>query len=124
MNPFICNQDQNSNKIIKKIPKGKSITKQQAVKVIKSFMKNFLIHKRWYKNIKPYIQAIVLYGSVAKEMSRPDSDIDFLIFVPLEVEKKYTSGEYFYNYGNFEINIVLRSIERLRSEERRVGKEC
>lgn len=32
----------------------------------------------------------------------------------MAVEEKYTKGEYFYNFQGHEINIVLRSIERLR----------
>jgi len=55
-----------------------------------------------------------LYGSVAKGTNRGDSDIDILLIVPLEVEQTYTSGEYFYTYQGNVINIVLRSIERLR----------
>jgi len=34
--------------------------------------------------------------------------------LPLGIEQKYTVGEYFYNYKDISINIVLRSIEKLR----------
>ena len=64
------------------------ITKQKAVKLIKEFLKE-LDKKKWYINIKPYIKAILLYGSVAKGTNREDSDIDILIFVPLKIEQKY-----------------------------------
>jgi len=71
------------------------------------------------KEIKPYIKAIVFYGSTAKGLNRADSDLDILIFVPLKIETKYTEGEYSYRYHHREINIVLRSIERLR----KLGRE-
>ncbi len=93
---------------------SKPITKKQAVKIIKEFILKELVHKKWYENIKPHIKAIVLYGSTAKGINRLDSDIDFLIFVPLKIEKKFTKGEYFYDFNGREINVVLRSIERLR----------
>lgn len=34
--------------------------------------------------------------------------------MPLTLEERYTQGEYFYYYDGREINIVIRSIERLR----------
>src|SRR3989344_6666240 len=95
------------------------LKKQKAIKLIKEFLKE-LNKKKWYINIKPHIKAILLYGSVAKGTNREDSDIDILIFVPLKIEKKYTKGEYFYEFKDrqmnkvYEMNIVLRSIERLR----------
>ena len=92
----------------------KRINKTEALKLVRSFIEKELINEKWYLNIKPHVKAMVLYGSVAKELNRPDSDIDFLIFVPLEIEEKYTSGEYFFTFENYEINIVLRSIELLR----------
>jgi predicted nucleotidyltransferase len=61
-----------------------------------------------------HIKAVVLYGSVAKGTNRPDSDIDILLFVPLRIEEARTCGEYFYEHKGQTINIVLRSIERLR----------
>jgi predicted nucleotidyltransferase len=51
---------------------------------------------------------------VAKETNRPDSDIDILLIMPLDIEEKYTMGEYFYDYREQKINIVIRSIEKLR----------
>ncbi len=92
----------------------KKINKNKAVTLIKEFIKNSLSKEEWYQNIKPHIKAIILYGSVAKGTNCQNSDIDFLIILPLEIEKKYTKGEYVYHYKNQEINIVLRSIERLR----------
>lgn len=90
------------------------ITKEQAIELSKNFVEHFLPGVEWYKNIQPHIVGILLYGSVAKETHRPDSDIDILIIVPLEIEGKYTEGEYFYDYHGHTINIVLRSIERMR----------
>lgn len=90
------------------------IDKTLAIKIIKSFINKELVNKDWYKNCLPHIKAILLYGSVAKGTNKPDSDIDVLIILPLKIEEKFTKGEYFYNYKNHEINIVLRSIEKLR----------
>ena len=92
----------------------KKVSKRVAILLIKRFIAEELTRKLWFKKIKPFVKAIVLYGSVAKGLNRPDSDIDFLIFVPLRIEKKFTKGEYFYSFENRTMNIVLRSIERLR----------
>jgi predicted nucleotidyltransferase len=94
--------------------KRKKITKKEAIRIIKEFIPEILEKENWYGKIKEYIKAVVLYGSVAKGKNRPDSDIDFLIILPLEIEEKYTKGEYFFQFNNREINIVLRSIETLR----------
>ena len=90
------------------------INKNQAIKIAKDFLKKELEKEDWFIRVKPFVKAFVLYGSVAKETNKPDSDIDILIILPLEQEKKYTKGEYFYDYKNQKINIVLRSIEKLR----------
>ena len=90
------------------------LTRSQALDIIKDFQTE-LEQKPWFKSIKPYLKASLLYGSVAKGTNKPDSDIDMLLIVPLEVEQKYTAGEYSYDFKGTEINIVLRSIERLRS---------
>ena len=82
---------------------------------IRDFIQSTLPQEPWYNSIKEHIKAIILYGSVAKGTNKPDSDVDFLIIVPLEIEKKYTAGEYVYRFKNQEINIVLRSIEHLRT---------
>jgi predicted nucleotidyltransferase len=92
----------------------KKLIKTKAIQIIKEFIDSMLVKEEWYKNIQKKIKAIVLYGSVSKGTNRPDSDIDILIFVPLAIEEKYTKGEYFYDFNGHEINIVLRSIERLR----------
>lgn len=89
-------------------------TKPQAIRIAKQFINDELPGKAWYRQAKPYIKAILLYGSMAKGTNRPDSDIDLLIFMPIETEEKYTTGEYVYPYKGYEINIVIRSIERLR----------
>ncbi|MFH1211991.1 MAG: nucleotidyltransferase domain-containing protein, partial [Candidatus Woesearchaeota archaeon] len=91
----------------------------EAIDILHDFIKTELNSKEWYSKIKPHVKAIVFYGSSAKGTNRPDSDIDALIFVPLEIEKKYTEGEYSYEFQGHEVNIVLRSIERLRI----LGKE-
>ena len=88
--------------------------KENAIKVVNEFIGNRIELEKWYQDIKPYLKAIVLYGSVAKGTNRKDSDIDVLFVLPIEIEKKYTEGEYFYKYKGREINIVIRSIEKLR----------
>ncbi len=89
------------------------ISKKEAVVLLKLFIDEFLPKEKWYQNIQPHIEAIVLFGSVTKGLNRPDSDIDLLIFVPLGIENKYAKGEYFFKFKDREFNIVLRSIERL-----------
>ncbi|HEY8999216.1 MAG TPA: nucleotidyltransferase domain-containing protein [Candidatus Saccharimonadales bacterium] len=91
-----------------------SLTKAQAIQISRQFIAKGLRNEQWYLHAQAYVKAIVLYGSTAKGLNRPDSDIDLLIFLPLAVEQQYTSGEYFYNFAGHEINIVIRSIERLR----------
>ena len=91
----------------------KFITKKQAIELIKKFIEFELVNELWYQNVKEDVSAIVLYGSVAKGTNREDSDIDILFFLPLEIEEKYTTGEYVYQFEEKEINIVIRSIERL-----------
>ena len=90
------------------------ITRKEAITLIKEFVKEVLSREEWYKNIESEIKAIVWYGSVAKGLNRADSDIDFYIILPLEFEEKFTVGEYFYHFEGREINIALRSIERMR----------
>ena len=90
------------------------INKTEAIKIAKDFLKTELEKEDWFIKVKPFVKAFVLYGSVAKETNKPDSDIDILIILPLEQEKKNTKGEYVYDYKSFKINIVLRSIEKLR----------
>ncbi len=90
------------------------ISKEQAIEIVKQFIDDILPNERWYKAVQPYIVAILLYGSVARGTNKPTSDIDILVILPLETEEKYTTGEYFYNYQEQKINIVLRSVERLR----------
>ena len=90
------------------------IDKKQAVKIAKSFIKDILYHESWYQTVRPLIKATLLYGSVAKDTDKAGSDIDILVILPLEAEKKHTVGEYFYDYQGHKINIDLRSIERLR----------
>lgn len=92
----------------------KKLTKKEAINIIKEYIRRELMNKVWYKKIKPYVKAIVFYGSTAKELNRPDSDIDLLIFIPLAIELQYTKGEYSSMFKKREINIVIRSIERLK----------
>ena len=91
------------------------INKKQAIKIAKDFLEVELEKENWFIEVKPSVKAFILYGSVAKGTDKPDSDIDILLILPLEQEKKYTEGEYFYDYKGFKINIVLRSIEKLRN---------
>lgn len=82
--------------------------------MLKDFIREELPEKEWYKNISPHVKAMILYGSTAKGLNRADSDVDMLIIIPLAIEEKYTKGEYVYLFREQEINIVLRSLERLR----------
>jgi predicted nucleotidyltransferase len=95
------------------------VNRNEAVSILKRYITSALIKNEWYKHIKPYVKAIVFYGSTAKGLNRPDSDLDMLIFAPLKIEEEYTKGEYSYQFEGREVNIVLRSIERLR----KLGKE-
>ena len=90
------------------------ITKSAAIMIFDRFKQEVLVKETWYQHVAPNIKAIVLYGSVAKGLNRDNSDIDILLIVPLKLEERYTTGEYLYTYKNQEINIVLRSVERLR----------
>lgn len=90
------------------------ISKSESLQLIKDFLDSDFKQEEWFKSIREYIKAIVLYGSIAKGMNTTDSDIDVLVILPLDMEEKYTKGEYFYKYKNYEINIVCRSIEKLR----------
>lgn len=90
------------------------INQKQAIKIYRQFLKDVLGNENWYKNVSSHIKASLLYGSVAKGTNREDSDIDILLILPLEIEEKFTNGEYVYNYQSHEVNIVLRSIEKLR----------
>lgn len=91
------------------------ITKFEAIQLIEESLENNLKKEEWFKNVKDYIKGIILYGSVSKETNHSDSDVDVLVVLPLEIEEKYTQGEYVYTYKNFDINIVCRSIEKLRT---------
>jgi predicted nucleotidyltransferase len=91
------------------------LNKEKALEIIKDFVKEILPSEAWYQNITQHIKAIILYGSVAKGTNRSDSDIDILMILPLGIEKKYTKGEYCYKYQHQEINIVMRSEERIES---------
>jgi predicted nucleotidyltransferase len=90
------------------------INKDQAIGIAKDFLKTELEKEGWFIEIKPSIKAFVLYGSMAKGTNKSDSDVDIMVILPLEQEEKYTKGEYFYDYKGFKVNIVLRSIEKLR----------
>lgn len=91
------------------------ISKPEALQLVKEFLDGNFKQEEWFKNVQEYSKAIVLYGSVAKGANTVDSDIDVLVILPLEIEEKYTQGEYMYMYRNYEINIVCRSIEQLRN---------
>lgn len=90
------------------------LSQSTAIELYKEFLCANLQNENWFQEIKEYIYATLLYGSVAKGTNREDSDIDILMIVPLAIEERYTGGEYFYKFQNQEINIVLRSIEKLR----------
>ncbi|MFH0905586.1 MAG: nucleotidyltransferase domain-containing protein [bacterium] len=88
--------------------------RSEAVGLIKKFVAERLPQEDWYQVIQSEIKAVIFYGSRAKESNRPDSDIDILLIVPLSVEQAHTEGEYVFEYDGWKINIVLRSIEKLR----------
>lgn len=90
------------------------MNKKETIVLSRRFLKDDLPGLKWYQDVKSSVKAIILYGSVAKGASRPGSDIDLLFILPLKIEKKYTEGEYFYNFESKKINIVIRSIEKLR----------
>jgi len=90
------------------------INPEQAIKVYKNFVNDVLKNENWHKNISHFIKAEILYGSITKGTNRENSDIDILLILPIEIEEKFTKGEYFFMYQGYEINIVLRSIEKLR----------
>lgn len=81
---------------------------------LQDFLETRISQETWYLDIKDYLKAVILYGSRAKGTNRPDSDIDLLFILPIEIEEKYTTGEYFVKYADYEFNIVMRSIEKLR----------
>lgn len=88
---------------------------EEFINLTRSFLNEGISGELWYQNIKDHILAIILYGSTAKGTRRTDSDIDLLFILPIEIEEKYTEGEYFINYGGYQFNIVMRSIEGLRN---------
>lgn len=85
-----------------------------AISLVKEFLAERLPQAGWFQQIQPELKAVIFYGSRAKETNRKDSDVDILLIVPLAVEEEYTTGEYVFSYGGYEVNIVLRSIEKLR----------
>jgi len=93
---------------------ARNLSKSEAIEVVESFLVQRLNHEGWYQNISKEIYAILLYGSAAKGLNTEKSDIDVMILLPLEAEKKFTDGEYFYNFRGQTVNVVLRSIEKLR----------
>ncbi len=90
------------------------LDRSNAITILKDYIKTDLPKLDWFNQVKKDLKAIVFYGSTAKELNRPDSDLDMLMFMPLEIETQYTKGEYLYTYQGREINLVIRSIERLR----------
>ncbi len=101
-------------RLISKVAMQTKLTKAEALKIVRRFVDEELPKFTWYQQTRSRIKATALYGPTAKGMNRPDSDIDILIFMPLAEEEMHTTGEYFYSFQNREINIVIRSIERLR----------
>ena len=90
------------------------LSKQKALEIVNQFLDKEIVLEKWYQDVKPHLKAIILYGSVAKGTNREDSDIDIIFILPIEIEEKYTKGEYSYKYQDQEINIVIRSIEGLK----------
>jgi len=92
------------------------VTKKEAIVVLKEFIALILVNEEWYKSCVNVIELIILYGSVAHQTNRIDSDIDIALFMPLDYEHRFTKGEYFYNFEGYEINIVIKSTERLHAQ--------
>ena len=93
----------------------KKLTRSEAIEIVKEFVSGPLEEEEWFVNIKPFVKAVIFYGSTSKELNRPDSDLDILLIVPIDTEEKYApAGEYYFNYKGREIDVVLRSIEKLR----------
>lgn len=90
------------------------VSKEESILIANEFIGNELKEEKWFQDIEKYIKAIIFYGSRAKRTNREDSDIDLLVILPLEIEKKYTKGEYAFDFKGLEVNIVMRSIEKLR----------
>ncbi|HOX41027.1 MAG TPA: nucleotidyltransferase domain-containing protein [bacterium] len=90
------------------------MNKTGARELVRRFVSKKLPEFEWYGQTLEHLKAIIFYGSRARETNRPDSDVDILFIMPLEIEKKFTKGEYSYDFQGYEINIVIRSIERLR----------
>ena len=90
------------------------ISRNDAISLLKLYIDNELLSLEWFDKIKVSVRAIIFYGSTSKGINKLESDLDLLIILPLEIEEKYTGGEYFYRFQNRDINIVLRSIEKLR----------
>ncbi|MHA1616585.1 MAG: nucleotidyltransferase domain-containing protein [Candidatus Njordarchaeales archaeon] len=64
----------------------------------------------------PGVQEIVLFGSVAEDRYRPDSDVDVLVILDKEISRKFfhdIAGDIYINYG-IPVTIILVTIERLR----------
>jgi predicted nucleotidyltransferase len=92
------------------------ITKTEAVAVLNRFIDFVLNKEEWYQKCLPNIEAMLLYGSVAHQTNRANSDIDLAIFMPLKLEELYTKSEYFYSFEDYEINIVIKSTENLQRQ--------
>lgn len=90
------------------------MTRDEAIRLVQRFVEERLPQERWYVCAKEHVKAIVFYGSRAKEANRSDSDVDIMIVLPLEIEKRCTSGEYNIPYDGWKMNVVLRSIEKIR----------
>jgi len=63
----------------------KKLTRTEWIQIIKEYLKKELPKQDWYQHIKTHIKAIIFYGSTAKGLNKPDSDLDILIFVPLKI---------------------------------------
>ena len=68
------------------------INKTQAIKIAKDFLEIGLEKEDWFLKVKPSLKAIVLYGSMAKETNRPDSDIDVMVILQNEEIRRVVNG--------------------------------
>ncbi|MCX6744966.1 MAG: nucleotidyltransferase domain-containing protein [Candidatus Parcubacteria bacterium] len=91
----------------------KKLNRNEAIALLRRFLKVNTGILKWYRLVKPHIKAIVFYGSTAKGLNKSGSDLDLLIFVPLEIEKKFTKGEYVYTFYGRKIDIVVKYCTKL-----------
>jgi len=67
----------------------------------------------------PEVQEIILFGSVAEDRHRPDSDVDVLVILDREISREFLhdiAGDIYVNYG---IPVTIIPITMKQLKERR-----